>query len=259
MVKSPIEHKEPITGSLDRPYRETYMSDASHYLWWAFCVLSQVFTNQAQKNITMDWNKSYEVNSSSYKVWAKKHPILTGIILVFVFIFIVQRLSGWISGSPIAKPDTSSPTPASPQTYEDRIRAIAVHTGSTDFSYMGVQDEEADKDRPAGSRMITVKVSVSSFYDKNALVKDTGKVATKMFQETFASNPKAYDVFVWYYGSTTDKYGNKKDSVIMVYAIDKDTYKKINWQNFDSAKLCDFLKSEKQASNAACNVLANIE
>ncbi|MEK6616885.1 MAG: hypothetical protein AABZ32_12405, partial [Bacteroidota bacterium] len=75
-------------------------------------------------------------------------------------------------------------------------------------------------------------------------------------------NMKAYDVLVWYYGETTDKYGNKKDDVILTYAIDKVTYEKINWQNFDQSKLCDFLKQESSDNgtfDTACNVLVNIQ
>jgi hypothetical protein len=37
MVKSQNVHKEPIMGSHVLPYRETGMSGASHYPWWAFC------------------------------------------------------------------------------------------------------------------------------------------------------------------------------------------------------------------------------
>jgi len=42
--KSPIQHEEPIIGSLYWPYRETDMSGFGYYLWWAFCI----------KNLTAD-------------------------------------------------------------------------------------------------------------------------------------------------------------------------------------------------------------
>ena len=152
-------------------------------------------------------------------------------------------------------------TTVTPQTLEDRIKTLAVKTGATDVTFNGIDDQKADSDRPEGSRMITVKLNVSSFFSSKSFYRDTGELTSKVFQETYSSNPNVYDVIVWYYGETTDQYGNKKNDIILSQGIDKDTYQKINWQNFDSSKLCDFLKSEgsRNGGQTACVTLANIE
>jgi hypothetical protein len=152
-------------------------------------------------------------------------------------------------------------TPVQTQTFEDRIKALAVKTGATDVNFNGIDDQKADSDRPEGSRMITVKLNVTNFFSSKSFYRDTGELTSKIFQETYASNPSVYDVIVWYYGETTDQYGNKKNDIILSQATDKDTYQKINWQNFDSTKLCDFLKSEgfRNGGQTTCVTLANIE
>lgn len=152
-------------------------------------------------------------------------------------------------------------TPVPPKTLEDRIKALAVKTGATDVNFNGIDDQKADSDRPEGSRMITVKLNVTSFLSADSFYRNTGELTGKIFQETFSSNQNVYDVIVWYYGETTDQYGNKKNDIILSQGIDKDTYQKINWQNFDSTKLCDFLKSEgsRNGGQTACVTLANIE
>lgn len=192
------------------------------------------------------------------KEWMKKHPILTGFI-VLCFIFIIGSMFGGSDKTP-----TTTPTPqvaSTPQTYEDRIKALAVKTGTTNISYKSIEDVKADSNRPAGSRMITVSLNIGDYYNASALYKNTGELTGKILQETFASNPDVYDLIVWYYAEITDQYGNKENKVILSQGIDKDTYQKMNWQNFDSTKLCDFLKTEgtKNGGETACVVLANIK
>lgn len=197
------------------------------------------------------------------KEWMKKHPLWTGFI---AFMLIGMVATAFDSSAPAESVNTNDNTqtetaPIQPQTFENRIKALAVKTGATEVSFNGIDDEKADSDRPEGSRMITVKLNVASFLSADSFYRNTGELTGKIFQETFASNLNAYDVIVWYYGETTDQYGNKKNDVILSQAIDKDTYQKINWQNFDSSKLCDFLKSEgsKNGGQTTCVALANIK
>jgi len=163
--------------------------------------------------------------------------------------------------------DEAEATQVAPKTdqeiLEDSLKSsIPESIGSTDFSYKGTEVEKTDTDRPAGTKMITVSVGIGSFYNKSALIRDTGKLSSQLFQTVFQSAINAYDVIVWYYSQTTDKYGNIKDSVVLTYAMDKDTYAKINWSNFDQASLCDFLNQEFKLNldwGTGCNVLANIQ
>lgn len=140
---------------------------------------------------------------------------------------------------------------------------VAQATGTTKVSYRGIEVQNADPDRPAGTKMFTVSVNITDFYNKDSLIRNTGKLSSSLFQSVYGANMNAYDVIVWYYGKTTDRYGTQKDDIILSYAIDKKTYDKINWSNFDQTKLCDFLKQEDQFNgnnfNTACNTLVNIQ
>jgi hypothetical protein len=164
----------------------------------------------------------------------------------------------------VAQTEVVPPTPKTPdQILQENLTNIIKKVGSTNFSYKGIDTEKADPDRPQGSKMITVKVNTIDFYSKSSLTKDSGKLSAQIFQEVFTTNKDAYDVLVWLMGETTDRYGNKSDNTVMTYAIDKETYRKVNWSNFDSSKLCDFLKQEEKVSGIgsgpACNILANIQ
>lgn len=162
-----------------------------------------------------------------------------------------------------AKASDSAPTPAQPN-LETTLKGIVENTtGSTNVTYRGILIENDDSDRPTGSKMLTVKVNVTSFYNKSSFTKDSGKLAVQLFQASIPSSLKPYDVFIWFYGETTDRYGNKKDDVIAIYSIDKVTYEKINWSNFDPAVLCDFLKQEEKVSGIgtgpSCTIMPSIQ
>ncbi len=189
------------------------------------------------------------------KSWINRNPKLT---TLGVFVVLIILMTGSVDN----KTDTiTNVAPNQPQTSEDRLRALATDTNTTDIAYIGIEDQKADSDRPEGSRMPIVKFNITNFYSKSSFYRDTGELAAKVFQEVFISNKDVTDVIVWYYGETTDKYGNKSNGVMLSMAIDKATYQKVNWQNFDSATLCDFLKSEIVNSNTgtACATLVTIE
>lgn len=206
----------------------------------------------------MNLDTSPSANSAQKnKEWMKKHPILTGILVIFAIVVIANIFGG----SSDTKVETPQVATTQPQTFEDRIKALAVKTGVTDISYNGIDDEKADPDRPAGSRMITVKLNVTSIYNTDSFYRNTGELTGKIFQETFTSNPNVTDVIVWYYGDVTDKYGNTSNKVMLSQATDRKTYEKINWTNFDSTKLCDFLKSEgtTNGGETTCATLVGIK
>lgn len=146
---------------------------------------------------------------------------------------------------------------------EESLQSIAHKTGTTDLSYRSMDVEKSDTNRPSDTKMITVSINVKNFYNRNSLLRDTSEVSSKVLQAVYGKKEvKAYHVFVWYYGESTDQYGNKNDDVVLTYAIDKATYDKLNWSNFDSKSLCSFLEQEARDSgtfNTACNVLVNIK
>lgn len=168
-----------------------------------------------------------------------------------------------------AEPATT--VPVTPKTEEkmlnDKLKEVISTTKgvSTKISYKNLQEEKAGPHRPKNTTEITVGVDVGSFWNKAALLRDTGKLSSQIFQIIFTSKSDAYDVFVWYYAKTKDKYGNEHESTVLTYGLDKATYEKINWSGFDTTKLCDFLTNEARATNnqaegiPECRVLANIE
>jgi hypothetical protein len=164
------------------------------------------------------------------------------------------------ANEPVQSPVTTAKTPQ--QILDDNILSSAKsYFGSSTFNYLGNEIEPEGSDRPKDTNMITIKIRVNDFFDKNALLRDTGNMSSSVIQAVFnTTSLNPYDVIVWYYGKTTDKYGNQKDDVVLTNAIDKGTYEKINWQNFDKANLCTFLRQESSGNlDTACAVLANIQ
>lgn len=155
-------------------------------------------------------------------------------------------------------------TPKTPeQILQAGLTSVVKKTGTTNVSLGDYKVQASDANRPAGTQMVTVNANVKDYYNKSAFTKDTGKLTSTIFQTTYGiSGLNAYDVIVKYIGETTDKYGNKTNDTYVMYAIDKLTYQKVNWQNFDQATLCDFLKSESANTNEAtpaCTMLVNIQ
>lgn len=191
--------------------------------------------------------------------WIKKHPILSIIGIIFLIGFIGNIVDPDKKG-----PNEKAPSEqkvAQPVTFEDKVKGIIATSRSTDLTFKGVETKNADSDRPKGSQMTTISLNIDDYYKSEYLLKNTSEISSSLFQETFASNPDVFDVIVWYYADITDKYGNKENKVLISHAIDKTTFEKINWQNFDNTKLCDFLKSEASSNDGqtACVVLAKIQ
>jgi hypothetical protein len=191
--------------------------------------------------------------------WIKKHPIISIIGVIFIIGLIGSTID------PVEKkPDqlnVQKQEVAQPVTFEDKVKSIITTARSTDLTFKGIETKNTDSDRPAGSQMITISLNVDNYYKAEYLSKNTSEISSKLFQETFVSNPNVYDVIVWYYADITDKYGNKENKVLISQAIDKTTFEKINWQNFDTTKLCDFLKSEGSLNDgqSTCVTLAKIQ
>lgn len=168
--------------------------------------------------------------------------------------------------TPRVQPATT--TPRRVKTPEEQLKSIMqsvmmAYDGNTGFTYQDVKIEKEDADRPSGTQMITVSINVGTVWNKSALLRDSGKLSSQVFQSVIPSSLNAYDVFVWFLGDTTDRYGNKKHDAILTYSMDKKTFEKINWQNFDATKLCDFLTQEERisgvASGPSCTMLVSME
>jgi hypothetical protein len=68
--------------------------------------------------------------------------------------------------------------------------------GGTDTSYKSMSIDSATK-------MLTVSVNVSSFYDRTTFIKDTGSLSAQIFQTSYPSYLAPTDVVVQYYGQAS--------------------------------------------------------
>lgn len=156
-------------------------------------------------------------------------------------------------------------TPAQPTDQPSLEKSLTDLIGkSSGMSYKNMEVDKSDSTRPKDTQFINVGVNVESFLNKDFLLKQTGSLSARIFQAVYnVPAMKAYDITVSYYGGTTDRYGNKSSSVVLTYSMDKSTFGKINWQNFDPTTLCDFLNQEAVKTgtvfNTSCNVLVNIQ
>jgi hypothetical protein len=122
---------------------------------------------------------------------------------------------------------------------------------------------------PKGSKylVVTLDTDTATFWDDEAIITETGKLASQIFQKVFQTNQNIYDVSVLYNGKMTDQYGNSKSSMVISYTMDQPLYSKINWSGFAGLRndqyLCAFLreqfntmsKSDKENSVVGCAVI----
>lgn len=201
---------------------------------------------------------------SGHALTGKPKGILIASLLV-IFVILLPSSDTPATSTVAPSQQTNTQASAEPKTPEENLKSTLSGnvTRGGSFSYIDTEFEGADPDRPAGSKMITVKVQVGDFFNRNSLLRHSGNLSGKMFQSIYGSDINAADALVWFYGETTDRYGNKKNDVILVYGMDKVTYEKINWSGFDTDDLCDFLQREERISGIgtgpACNILVNIQ
>lgn len=115
----------------------------------------------------MSLDLSSSANSAEKnKEWIKKHPILTTLVVLFFIGAIGNAFGGSSPSQPTQEVVTETPV-ARPQTFEDRVKAIAVKTG--DISFKGIEDVKADSNRPEGSRMFTISLNITDYYNADSL------------------------------------------------------------------------------------------
>lgn len=217
-------------------------------------------------------------NIQTKKPWYKKWWVIT-IAVIIGFPIVVDLLDGpeekveqpvtaqevKNDAPPVAEkaPETPPAPKTDQQVLEEKLSGMVSSIGGKDMTYRGIDIQKPDADRPKDTKMVTVKIDLKSFYNKNSLLRDTGELSTSIFQAVYdVPSIQAYDVIVWYYAETTDRYGNKKNDVVLTYFIDKPTYGKINWQNFDKKAACDFLEQEAKVTgtmDTGCKTLVNIQ
>lgn len=186
-------------------------------------------------------------------------------VIVFVVVLVIgasKNADKEVRTNQVAQTQTpANATPQRPeQGLEEQIKSVIKNTGSTEVVYNGMDYETADKDRLAGSKMVTVKLTVSSYWSKDSLLRTTGTLSSNIFQKIYESGLPISDAFIWYYANTKDKYGDEKENIVISQAMPKSTADKIKWASFDKKSLCDFLKAEGKVNiDNACVILANLQ
>ncbi|MEI7890821.1 MAG: hypothetical protein WCI36_02530 [bacterium] len=259
-----MENKQPIGEAQNSQKKEWYKN------WWGIIIILIFLPIVAVWYI---WEKTQ---------WSKAIKIVATIVVVsLTFAVMGSNNSQQQAPAPIAQQASSDQTkksaenpvqnnaPAQPATPTDqpsleKSLATIVSSVSSEMNYKNISVDRSDANRPKGTQIINVGVDIKTFLDKNSLLRDTGKLSSSIFQAVYnVPAMKAYDVVVSYYGDTTDRYGKTQSSIALAYSIDKPTYEKINWQNFDQSKFCDFLNNENKitglAGNTSCNLLADIK
>jgi len=168
----------------------------------------------------------------------------------------VEQASPQVEPATQQEQEITQPEKTPEQLLEDTYRSIVKNTGSTDFSYKGIDITKLDEK----SKMIVIEVNTGDFWNKNSLIRDTGELASNLFQASLNNNLQITDFVVWYYGEVKDIYGNTSSDVMLSYASNQDTIQKINWDGFDKTKMCDFLRTAPSENfNNVCTVKAYIE
>lgn len=183
-------------------------------------------------------NTYLDSKNQKSKEWIKKHPFLFGVVTILLVLAVISSFN---------KPNDEVST-NTPQSFK---------VGSTELSYLGVDESGLQSEE---SQVVT-KFNVNSFFNSESLIRDTGETAGVTFQTIFNEYPDIKYAVVHYYSDVVDKYGNTENDVILSYSIDKETYQKIVWSNFDSKTMCDFLKSESSINdrNSACFISINFD
>lgn len=172
-----------------------------------------------------------------------------------VSIFIILILVSFIGTAGTTKKTITQEAPSVEQksiTVEDKISSLAKEANSTKVFFSSLEKSKEEQ----GS--IIVNLNISSYYSKESLHKDLGNLSGKIFNELFKSDNTVNSVSVQYAGEKMDKYGNKTNGNLIVHFIDKKTFTKVNWQNFQSDKLCEFLRSEATADmTSGCTIFVD--
>ncbi|MBU4210477.1 hypothetical protein KKC08_00680 [Patescibacteria group bacterium] len=205
------------------------------------------------------------------KKWEEMTKIEKAIGLFIVFSIISIIVSKVLPSKTVnvAELDTTevSPSPtevekSDEQVLEEKLINI-VKTDGSNMNFRKLDAEEPSLDNPEDSQLTRVSIDVKSFLNKDHLLRSTGKLSSSIFQAIYgAENIETYNTTIWYYGETTDRYGNTNNNAVLIYTVNKDTYEKINWDNFNQYDLCDFLKNEEiltGKNNTRCDTLVNIE
>jgi hypothetical protein len=152
--------------------------------------------------------------------------------------------------APVAVANTPS-APATPQTLEQRIAGYAPKDYGSGITFKSIEED-------SGSKLVTL--NVTNIVGPSTFKSHTATLAAHIFQDTFKEYPKATGVSVIISGNKTDKYGNTANGTLMSYFISKDVFAKINWSNFSTLGLCDFLRNEGSGDadmNNGCAIFAS--
>lgn len=194
------------------------------------------------------------MNFQKTKEWVFKHKIISTVIFL-----IVLGLVGIITTPAPAKTTvaennsqiaTSTETKVVEKTPEQKV-SEAITNSLVEKTNMGkprIISVELD-DISGGEKQAFIKVNASKNLIGNLQKATLSKEAMKINQAVFPVDSSITELVIWSYLPTTDKYGNVKDDVVVIYSSSKDLFNKVNWATFDYHTLPDLLKSENKTDD----------
>lgn len=100
---------------------------------------------------------------------------------------------------------------------------------------------------------VVVNVDVNNYSFKERVLGDTGRVATKLFEQKFTEYPNATGVNVIYKCLKLSE-----TSSCISYYVGKDTYKKVDWDKMFGDELCSFLRTEgAKTKDSKCIIVSS--
>lgn len=155
----------------------------------------------------------------------------------------------------IAVTTDKKPAEVKIMTVEEKIQSAVEDVNLVELSFGTITKNTNSVTNQESS---TVLLNVKNLYSKDQFFKQTGKLNSKIFQVLFTENPKLSYVTIQFQGEKLDQFGKTTTGNFLVETLDKTTYDKIVWENFDTSTLCDFLrrnnKNDKGEVVNACGV-----
>jgi hypothetical protein len=136
-----------------------------------------------------------------------------------------------------------------PTSIADQVRAIAKGAvASTDLDnlvYEGVQFSNYEDDETRSGKMVLMV----NYHLAELPTSDdaTAKFSATLFQGLFSVDKRVTYVWINFNGPMTDRYGRASETNYVGYALNRSTFGKIEWGNFDVASLCKFLREENSS------------
>lgn len=125
-------------------------------------------------------------------------------------------------------------------TPEEKIKGAVSKVKLVKLSFDSI-DREVNESN--GIQAVTVNIKVENSYSKEQFFKRSGELSGEIFKSIFPESEKIAVVTIKYRGDMVDEFGTvTPNGNFVVETLSRPTYDRIVWENFDTTKICDFLR-----------------